>query len=144
MRNRPNCILRSIIQMEHKTHFDDEQPIHRVINAFDAPAIAVTGPRSVFDLARYPFQWLTPAQAQGQTRARLARLVERGDGFTRCRLVPYLETPEGQEREYQRRARQTVPRAGQIAAKRALAHLSLFSRLPDAGATPAAAQEVQA
>ena len=127
-----------------ETHSEnDETPIHRVINAIDAPAIAVTGPRSVFDLVQYQFQWLTPAQAQGQTRARLARLVERGDGFTRCRLVPYLETPEGQERERQRRARQTVPRAGQIAAKRALAHLSLFSRLPDAGTTHAAA-EVQA
>lgn len=130
--------------MEHKTHSDDDEtPIHRVVSAIDAPAIAVTGPRSVFDLARYPLQWLTPAQAQGQTRARLARLVERGEGFTRCRLVPYLETPEGQERERRRRARQVVPRAGQIAAKRALAHLSLFARPPDAGTTPAAA-EVQA
>ena len=132
MRNRPNCILRSIIGMEYETHFDDEPPIHRVINAIDAPAIAVTGPRSVFDLAQCPLQWLTPAQAIGPTRARLARLVERGEGFTRCRLVPYLETPEGQERELQRRARQVVPRAGQIAAKRALAHLSRFPCLPGA------------
>lgn len=124
--------------MEHQTHFDDDEtPIHRVINAIDAPAIAVTGPRSVFDLVQYPIQWLTPAQAQGRTRAKLARLVERGEGFTRCRLVPYLETREGQERELQRRARQVVPRAGQIAAKRALAHLSLFAGLPGA-------QEVQA
>ena len=130
--------------MANKTHSDnDETPIHRVVNAIDAPAIEISGPRSVFELSRYPFQWLTPAHAQGKTRARLARLVERGEGFTRCRLVPYLETPEGQERERRRRARQVVPRAGQIAAKRALAHLSLFSRLPDAGATPAAA-EVQA
>lgn len=131
--------------MEHQTHSDDDEtPIHRVINAIDAPAIAVTGPRSVFDLVQYPMiQFRIMAQAQGQTRARLSRLIERGDGFTRCRLVPYLETPAGKESELQRRARQTVPRAGQIAAKRALAHLSLFSRLPDAGATPAAA-EVQA
>ena len=131
--------------MANKTHSDDDEtPIHRVINAIDAPAIAVTGPRSVFDLAQYPMiQFRIMAQAQGQTRARLARLVERGDGFTRCRLVPYLETPEGQERERRRRARQVVPRAGQIAAKRALAHLSLFARPPDAGTTPAAA-EVQA
>ena len=129
-----------------ETHSEnDETPIHRVVSAIDAPAIEISGPRSVFDLAQYPMiQFRIMAQAIGPTRARLARLVERGDGFTRCRLVPYLETPEGQERELQRRARQTVPRAGQIAAKRALAHLSLFSRLPDAGATPAAAQEVQA
>lgn len=124
--------------MEHQTHSDDDEtPIHRVINAIDAPAIEISGPRSVFDLVQYPIQWLTIAQAQGQTRARLARLVERGEGFTRCRLVPYLETREGQERELQRRARQSVPRAGQIAAKRALAHLSLFAGLPGA-------QEVQA
>ena len=124
--------------MEHQTHSDDDEtPIHRVINAIDAPAIEISGPRSVFDLGQYPPQWLTIAQAQGPTRAKLARLVERGEGFTRCRLVPYLETREGQERELQRRARQTVPRAGQIAAKRALAHLSLFAGLPGA-------QEVQA
>lgn len=124
--------------MEHQTHFDDDEtPTHRVINAIDAPAIEISGPRSVFELVQYPIQWLTIAQAQGPTRPRLARLVERGEGFTRCRLVPYLETREGQERELQRRARQTVPRAGQIAAKRALAHLSLFAGLPGA-------QEVQA
>lgn len=124
--------------MEHQTHSDDDEtPIHRVINAIDAPAIEISGPRSVFELVQYPIQWLTPAQAQGPTRPRLARLVERGEGFTRCRLVPYLETREGQERELQRRARQVVPRAGQIAAKRALAHLSLFAGLPGA-------QEVQA
>lgn len=124
--------------MEHQTHSDDDEtPTHRVINAIDAPAIEISGPRSVFDLAQSPIQWLTPAQAQGQTRARLARLVERGEGFTRCRLVPYLDTPEGKERELQRRARQTVPRAGQIAAKRAMRHLSLFAGLPGA-------QEVQA
>jgi hypothetical protein len=124
--------------MEHQTHSDDDEtPIHRVINAIDAPAIEISGPRSVFELVQYPLQWLTPAQAQGRKRARLSRLVERGEGFTRCRLVPYLETREGQERELQRRARQTVPRAGQIAAKRALAHLSLFAGLPGA-------QEVQA
>ena len=128
-----------------ETHSEnDETPIHRVVNAIDAPAIEISGPRSVFDLAQYPMiQIRIMAQAQGQKRARLARLVERGDGFTRCRLVPYLETPAGKESELQRRARQTVPRAGQIAAKRALAHLSLFARLPDAGTTPAAA-EVQA
>ena len=124
--------------MEHQTHSDDDETlIRRVINAIDAPAIEISGPRSVFDLAQSPIQWLTIAQAQGPTRAKLARLVERGEGFTRCRLVPYLETREGQERELQRRARQVVPRAGQIAAKRALAHLSLFAGLPGA-------QEVQA
>jgi hypothetical protein len=125
--------------MEHQTHSDDDETlIRRVINAIDAPAIEISGPRSVFELAQYSMiQFRITAQAQGPTRPRLARLVERGEGFTRCRLVPYLETREGQERELQRRARQVVPRAGQIAAKRALAHLSLFAGLPGA-------QEVQA
>ena len=118
--------------MEHQTHSDDDEtPIRRVINAIDAPAIEISGPRSVFELVQYPMiQFRIMAQAQGPTRprlARLARLVERGEGFTRCRLVPYLDTPEGKERELQRRARQAVPRAGQIAAKRAMRHLGVAS-----------------
>ncbi len=65
------------------------------------------GPSSVFDLALVQIR---PVKlASEQRRRHHSRVVEKAGGRVRI-MVDERETPEWQEREYQRRARQVVPR----------------------------------
>lgn len=81
--------------------------VHRLVNALEAAPIALSGPRSVFDLAGLS---LTIAKRRAPERASVLTRVERLDGVVRCVRILPQETQEWQAREAARRARQVTPK----------------------------------
>lgn len=85
---------------------DDDRVLTVEVHAGDVK-LAKPGPASVFELAVVQMR---PVRLASEQRRRHSRVIEK-DGGRRLRImVDECETPEWQEREYQRRARQVVPR----------------------------------
>lgn len=85
---------------------DDDRVLTVEVHAGDVK-LAKPGPASVFDLAVMQVRSVRLASEQ---RRRHSRVIEK-DGGRRLRImVDERETAEWQEREFQRRARQVVPR----------------------------------
>lgn len=85
---------------------DDDQVFVIKVQAAERSRPARPGPASVFDLAVVQMR---PVKLSSEQRRRHSRVIEKVGGRVRI-MVDERETPEWQEREYQRRARQVVPR----------------------------------
>lgn len=85
---------------------DDDDQVITVEVQVGSMRMAKPGPASVFDLAAVQMR---PVRLASEQRRRHSRVIEKAGGRVRI-MVDERETAEWQEREYQRRARQVVPR----------------------------------
>lgn len=92
--------------MVTRRYTDDDDQVFVIKVQAGATRPAKPGPASVFDLAVVQ---LRPVRLESEQRRRHSRVIEKAGGRVRI-MVDERETPEWQEREYQRRARQVVPR----------------------------------
>nr|WP_279090046.1 hypothetical protein [Comamonas thiooxydans] len=77
-------------------------------SACPPPACMYTAPASVFDLADREVTLSRPMSVAAASDK--VMLVTRDSDGLRCRYIPFAESAEGMEKEFQRRARQIVPR----------------------------------
>ena len=89
-----------------RRYTDDDDQVFVVKVQAERARPAKLGPASVFDLAAVQMR---PVRLESEQRRRYSRVIEKAGGRVRI-MVDERETPEWQEREYQRRARQVVPR----------------------------------
>lgn len=90
-----------------RRYTDDEDRVLTVKVQAGNEKLAKPGPASVFDLAVMQVRSVRLASEQ---RRRHSRVIEIEGGRRVRIMVDERETPEWQEREFQRRARQVVPR----------------------------------
>jgi hypothetical protein len=84
---------------------DDDRQL--VVESVVPPALAKPGPSSVFDLAAMSIKRV---KLHSEAKRPHSRVVELPGGRMVRTVIHETETEEWQEREYQRRARQVVPR----------------------------------
>lgn len=89
-----------------RRYTDDEDRVLTVKVQTGGEKLAKPGPASVFDLAVVQMR---PVRLASEQRRRRSRVIEKAGGRVRI-MVDERDTPEWQEREYQRRARQVAPR----------------------------------
>lgn len=85
---------------------DDEDRLV-VVESVAPPALAKPGPSSVFDLAAMSIKRV---KLHSEAKRPHSRLVELPGGRRVRTVIHETETEEWQEREFQRRARQVVPK----------------------------------
>lgn len=101
--------------MDARDRFDPPI-IQRIVSAEDTDLPEFLTITSVFDLSFAELKLRPDTFTQG-TPHPWRRLI-RGDGWTRCEQIEERDTPEFIEREYQRRARQILPRPPKTAMAR--------------------------
>jgi hypothetical protein len=79
--------------------------VHRVIPAADAPPLAIRGPSSIFDMGAP----LSIKIARSKDEPAVTRVI-RSAGVTKCQRIQIQDTPEWQQKEAARRARQVLPK----------------------------------
>lgn len=87
---------------------DDEDRLV-VVESVAPPALAKPGPSSVFDLAAMSIKRV---KLSSESKRPHSRVVELPGGRRVRTVIHESDTEEWQEREFQRRARQVVPRPG--------------------------------
>lgn len=85
---------------------DDEDRLV-VVESVEPPALAKPGPSSVFDLAAMSIKRV---KLRSEAKRPHSRVVELPGGRRVRTVIHETETEEWQEREFQRRARQVVPK----------------------------------
>ncbi|UUE92481.1 hypothetical protein [Comamonas thiooxydans] len=96
----------SLIDDEYET--GEFQKSIKPASACPPPDCMHTAPASVFDLADRAVTLSRPLSAA--TASDKVMVVTRDSAGLRCKYIPFAESAEGIEKEFQRRARQIVPR----------------------------------
>lgn len=95
----------SLIDDEYET--GEFQQIIKPASACPPPNCIHTAPASVFDLASREVALRRPVS--GPTASDKVMVVIRDSDGLKCKHIPFAESVEGKEKEFQRRARQVVP-----------------------------------
>ena len=96
----------SLIDDEYET--GEFQKTIKPASACPPPDCMHTAPASVFDLADREVTLRRPLSEPAPSDK--VMIVTRDSEGLRCRYIPFAESAEGIEKEFQRRARQIVPR----------------------------------